>query len=105
MIEISEDVLNPNRHLLGPNEDYWSPGLAQETRIDPQSRNSITILAGDPKPNYLEWSAAAPRSRGCATMDGERSTVLSQLLPGRADIGIAFLVIGEAGAREGPIGC
>src|ERR1700746_59662 len=34
---------------------------------------------------------------------GERSTMLSQLLPGRADIGIAFLIIGEVGAREGPI--
>ncbi len=30
--------------------------------------------------------------------------MLSQLLPGRADIGIAFLIIGEVGAREGPIG-
>src|SRR5580693_5819740 len=34
----------------------------------------------------------------------EWATVLSQLLSGRADIGVAFLVIGEVNAREGPVG-
>jgi hypothetical protein len=64
----------------------------------------------------LAFNAQAPQSRWLARIErrvgfrhaqarhGERATVFLQWLSGRTDIGVAFPVVGEVGAREGPVG-